>query len=89
MTITHGPGGDYVQIYSPGHPKYRLVAAFKYNLTWDHTPMTCYYVGNKQGGGIHPVPSESVIEGDYDDYIMVSLYDTSLKDYGMFNNSIC
>ena len=89
MNIIHESGKPYVQIYSPDNPKHRKVAAFEYTLTWDHTPMTCYYVGNKQGGGgAHSVTSESVIEGFYHEYEMSSLYDTSFG-YSMFADSVC
>lgn len=84
MSITQGMGGPYVEIHNPGDSNYRRVAAFEYNLTWDHTLMTCYYVGNKQGGGVRPDPSESVIEGFYSDYVVTSLYDPEFK-YKEFN----
>ena len=89
ITIVDEANKTYIRIYSPEHPKYRFIPAFEYNLTWDHTPMTCYYVGNSVGG---PELShdllESVIEGSQSQYVTGSLFETTF-DFGMFDDSLC
>ena len=79
----------YIEIYDSSHDSYRRIPAFEYSLTWDHTKMTCYYVGNSRGG---PEFShnrvESVIEGGQLDYTTDSLFATSYK-YEMFDESVC
>ena len=79
----------YVLIHTPDDPRYRSVPAFKYSVTWDHTPMTCYYVGNSQGGpeDSHN-PTESVIEGDQSQYVTSSLFATEFE-YNQFEDTYC
>ena len=51
--------------------------------------MTCYYVGNAQGGpeNSHD-PLESVIEGDQSQYVTSSLFDPSFE-YSQFEDMHC
>ena len=77
-------GKPYIEIEG-----YRLVPAFEYDLTWDHSTKTCYYVGNKQGGPEKTQdPTESVIEGRVIDYKTGSLFGIEFE-YTKFDNSIC
>ena len=82
-------GRQYIQIFDSEHPKHRLLPALKYNLKWNHDIMTCYYVGNKQGGPerSHNL-AESVIEGTYTQYKTASLFATSF-DFSEFDESLC
>lgn len=78
-----------VQIYTPDDPRYRLIPALKHNITWDHTRMTCYYIGNSQGGPEFSEDiTESVIEGSQYQYETRSLFETSF-DYSEFDETIC
>ena len=79
----------FVQLYTPEHENYRYIPAFKYELTWDHSKQTCYYVGNKQAGpvGSHD-PIESVIEGTVPQYKTTSLFATEFE-YAEFDETIC
>ena len=59
------------------HPKSSPVRSFLgefYTYTWDATRESCLYVGDAQGGPISIVPdpkfNDSVIEGNYWDYIL-------------------
>ena len=67
----------------------RHFTGLKKDVTWDFKSRTCYYVGNVQGGKIGENPSgDSVIEGDYTDYAVGSLFDTEFSD-SQFNQSLC
>ena len=89
MSVIAGTDGPHIEVYSTGHARYRLIPAFEYNLTWDHTEMTCYYVGNRQGGPERSHnPTESVIEGSQSQYETSSLFATSFA-YSMFDTAIC
>ena len=81
MTVIEQTDGPYIQVYSPGDSRYRLIPAFEY--------MTCYYVGNRQGGPVRSRnPTESVIEGSPSQYETSSLFATSFA-YSMFGDSVC
>jgi hypothetical protein len=89
VTILNGEAVDFIQIYDSTHPKYRFIPAYRYSLTWDHTPMTCYYVGNAQGGPETSHDSmESVIEGSQSQYVTSSLFDPEFE-YNQFETSHC
>ena len=89
VTIQNGGAGDFIQIYDDTHPQYRFVPALKHNVTWDHTPMTCYHVGNVQGGPETSHDStESVIEGSHSQYVTGSLFDPEFE-YSHFEKSHC
>ena len=67
----------------------RHFLGLKKDVTWDFRSRICYYVGNMQGGEIGENPSgDSVIEGDYTDYAVGSLFDTDFS-YSQFNQSLC
>ena len=58
------------------------------NLLWDKTKSPCLYAGNAQGGPSEiDVPSQSVIEGNYRDYMVSGIYETLYK-YSQFDH-IC
>ena len=89
MTIVTGKGNGYIELYETGNAKYRRLPYFKYDLTWDHTKTTCYYVGNKQGGSEDSHDSvESVIEGDYSMYSTGSLFETNFE-FTRFDETTC
>ena len=58
-------------------------------VTWE-LGRTCYFVGNEQAGKLAEVsdPNDSVIEGDYGDYIVESLFATAYT-YSHFLESLC
>ena len=55
--------------------------------TWDNTPQTCFFVGDSQGGPRYEDGEEydSVIQGDYTEYIVDSLFTTEFE-YARFNS---
>ena len=63
-----------------------------YHLTWDKSRKPCLYVGTSQGGPTYDVedPNDSVIEGDYRDYIIDNgdLFETAYK-YVQFDEGRC
>ena len=71
----------------------RVLVALKMNVTWEFEQRVCYYVGNVQGGplSIAEAISDSVIEGEYTDYRVNSLFDPILHDssFGQFNEELC
>ena len=75
LTGINGQEQHFILIHPDDDLRNRMVPAFRYSLTWDHTPMTCYYVGNAQGGpeNSHD-PRESVIEGYQSQYMTESLF---------------
>ena len=63
-----------------------------YHLKWDTSREPCLYAGNAQGGPGYEVedPNDSIIEGDYSDYIIPSgdLFETEFK-YVQFDEERC
>jgi hypothetical protein len=89
IEILFGANEYFVQILTPDDPRYRFIPALKHNVTWDHTPMTCYYVGSSQGGPeFSEDRKESVIEGSQEQYETASLFETSFE-YSEFDGSVC
>lgn len=73
----------------PKNKPTRTFIGFLEDVTWDFTPQQCLYVGNAQGGPINEAadgePNDSLIEGDYTQYIMDSSYDVGFT-YQHFNS---
>lgn len=79
----------YIEMYAPGHAKYRLIPAVFNDLVWDHSNDGCYYVGDSQGGPEKSRDSiQSVIEGDYTQYVTNELFNTSFR-YKRFDDKRC
>ncbi len=60
------------------------------DLTWELEYDPCIYAGNFQAGA-HPEvlePNDPVIEGDYKEYIVDSLFGTAFT-YGRFDEDVC
>ena len=58
---------------------------------WNHDPGKCIYAGNSQGGSTLTGPSapyDSVIEGDYHNYRLKSLFQVDFA-YSKFNIHLC
>ena len=81
---------DY--IITVDHPQSdpRSFVGLKYSVTWEFEKRVCYYVGNTQAGKLAEVsdPNDSVIEGDYTDYKVDSLFATDFK-FSHFDVSRC
>ena len=79
---------DY--IITVTHPDYldepRSFVGLKSNVTWEFENRVCYYVGNTQAGKLAEVddPNDSVIQGEYSEYKVESLFATEFK-YNCFN----
>ena len=68
---------------------HRSFVGLKMNVTWEFERRTCYYVGNIQGGPIGELEdSNSVIEGDYMNYKVDSLFETEFP-FSQFMESYC
>ena len=84
-------GDEYYTVYVD-HPKSepRHFTGLRYPMSWEFESKECLYVGNKQGGPISEVddPNDSVIEGDYQDYITADSFETDFK-YTVFNSDMC
>ena len=59
-------------------------------VTWEFEQRVCYYVGNSQGGKLGETvePNDSVIQGNYAEYKVDSLFATAFK-YSRFNTVRC
>ena len=67
----------------------RSFLGLKKDVAWDFRPEVCYYVGNVQGGVIaEDLSGGPVIEGDYTEYIMDSLFSTEFR-YSRFREELC
>ena len=68
----------------------RQFVGFLYPLTWEFDERPCLYVGNGQGGPIDEVadPNDPVLQGEYTDYIVDSLFSTDFA-FGHFETSRC
>ena len=67
----------------------RTFVGLKVNVTWEFEHRTCYYVGNGQAGTLAEVAGSSVIEGDYVDYKVDSLFETEFSPFGQFMEAYC
>lgn len=69
----------------------RKFVGIKLEKTWRFSNGTCYYVGNTQGGRLSSEEAfgDSVIEGEYTDYIVDSLFDTQYIPFGQFDEDLC
>ena len=82
---------DYlIRLSDPNSNNERSFVGIKADITWEFEKRPCLYVGNSQGGPIVEVesPNESVIEGDYTEYEVGSLFATAFR-YGQFNETEC
>ena len=82
---------DYlIRLSDPNSNNERSFVGIKADITWEFEKRPCLYVGNSQGGPIDEVesPNESVIEGDYTEYEVGSLFATAFR-YGQFNETEC
>ena len=77
-----------ITIEREGAPR-RHFLGLKQDVKWDFQSGTCYYVGNVQGGVIgEDLNSDPVIEGDYTEYTMDSLFDTEYN-HTRFDQDLC
>ena len=69
------------------HPRAqpRSFLADHYSHVWDGSPKSCLYAGSSQGGPI----SDSVIEGNYLEYEVSSLFDYQFKYNRLNTNEAC
>jgi hypothetical protein len=71
----------------------RTFVAVLQDRSWERTRVPCLYAGNRQAGPIgdipeDEVPNESVIEGEYTDYIVTSEYASDCIYCRMFSQDI-
>ena len=68
----------------------RSFVGLRADVTWEFENRVCYYVGNRQGGKLAEVtePNESVIEGEYTQYKVDTLFSTNFT-YTHFNANRC
>ena len=72
----------------------RTFVAVLQDRSWERTRVPCLYAGNRQAGPIgdipeDEVPNESVIEGEYTDYIVTSEYASDCTYCKMFSQDMC
>ena len=83
---------DYVITVRHPDSAPRNFIGLKAGLTWESESTICYYVGNKQAGGIWGVSDARlngpVIEGHYQQYKVSSLFSTNYM-YSHFNEANC
>lgn len=79
---------DYnITVHYPG-TEARSFVGLKLELTWEFEERVCYYVGNRQGGVLAEVTGGPVIEGEYTDYKVTSIFATSFT-YSHFDEDQC
>ena len=91
--LTNGEQLSSDYIITVNHPDSdpRNFVGLKYNLTWESERRVCYYSGNSQAGPISEVDpdvNDPVIEGNYREYKVDSLFATNFK-YAHFEESRC
>ena len=81
---------DYVIMVDHPQAPPRSFVGLKYDITWEFERRVCYYVGNRQAGKLAEVdtPNDPVIEGEYTDYKVPTLFSTDFK-FTHFNASMC
>ena len=85
-----GRANDYVvTVNYPNSPPRSFVGVLS-SVTWEFEKRPCIYVGNSQAGPISEVvsPNDSVIEGEYTDYEVASMFATEFT-YSHFDESHC
>lgn len=80
----------YTVKVSPPGGSVREFVGHLYDVTWDFTPIPCVYAGNRNGGPVAEFddPNDSVIEGNYIQYEVDSLFSTEFV-YDRFDTSRC
>ena len=78
-----------VTVEPPGRPARHFISD-RYNRVWDNSRRVCYYTGNGQGGrsGETLAADDSVIEGNYRDYLVADLFSDEFL-YEEFENERC
>ena len=74
------------------HPQapLRSFLANYYSLVWDRSSKPCLYAGSSQGGSLTNVePNDPVIEGNYREYEVSSLFGSSFKYNQLNANEAC
>ena len=84
--------GTVPYVVNVKHPQAQLRSflADHYSHVWDGSPKPCLYAGGSQGGPISDVePNDSVIEGNYLEYEVSSLFDHQFKYNRLNTNEAC
>ena len=83
------PNDRVVTVNYPGKEPRSFVGVLA-SVTWEFEKRPCIYVGNSQAGPIAEVvtPNDSVIEGEYTDYEVTSMFDTGFT-YSHFETDRC
>lgn len=84
--------GTVPYVVNVKHPQARLRSflADHYSHVWDGSPKPCLYAGSSQGGSISDVePNDPVIEGNYHEYEVNSLFDYQFKYNRLNSNEDC
>ena len=81
---------DYIITVDHPQSEPRRFVGVKYSVTLEYERSVCYYAGNTQAGRLVEVsdPNDSVIEGDYTDYKVDSLFATDFR-FSHFDGSRC
>ena len=68
----------------------RTFTAILQGVDWEFNRTPCFFAGNRQGGSVYEVlePNDSVIEGDYEEYIVGGPFETGYT-YGRFVEGVC
>ena len=83
-----------IPITFPDNSTVRTFVAVLQDRSWERTRAQCLYAGNRQAGPIGDIPedefpNESVIEGDYTDYIVASEYTSDCTYCRIFSQESC
>ena len=84
--------GTLPYVVNVKHPQAQLRSflADHYSHVWDGSPKPCLYAGSSQGGPISDVePNDPVIEGNYHEYEVNSLFDYQFKYNRLNSNEDC
>ena len=66
----------YIVTVDPPDSRSRRFLSLRFTRVWDNSPRVCFYAGSGQGGrsGMLPEADDSVIEGNYREYLVEDLY---------------
>ena len=80
----------YTVTVSPSSGNVREFVGHLYDVLWEFDPILCVYAGNRNGGPVDEFnnPNDPVIEGNYTDYEVSSLFSTQFK-YEQFDETRC
>ena len=88
--VLHNPNNLYIITVNPPRGTRRRFVGELLPLPWEMNPTGCLYAGHSQGGPVQELnsPTNSVIEGNYEEYRVNGLHETTFM-YTRFDEGLC